>query len=130
MFRILKAARMAIDFILDLSTRPGYGRNSGTMQCGGSILMALARPDMFSHYALLSGGVYKPEEIKDKSKVKLIFLSCGSFESPDRIIAATDSLKSAGFNVVSYVSQNTRHEFQTWRRSLYVLAPLLFKDTK
>jgi predicted alpha/beta superfamily hydrolase len=90
--------------------------------------ITLARPDVFSYYGLLSGGVYTPEEIKDKSKVKLIFLSCGSFENPDGVTKAADSLKAAGFNAVSYVSQNTRHEFQTWRRSLYVLAPMLFKD--
>ncbi|WP_407430675.1 alpha/beta hydrolase-fold protein [Arcticibacter sp.] len=90
--------------------------------------ITLARPDVFSHYALLSGGTYKPEEIKDKSKVKLIFLSTGQFENPDGITKATDALKTAGFNAVSYVSPNTRHEFQTWRRSLHVLAPLLFKD--
>jgi hypothetical protein len=76
----------------------------------------------------LSGGVYKPEEIKDKSNVKLIFMSCGSFENPDGVTKAADALKTAGYNAVSFVSQNTRHEFQTWRRSLYVMAPLLFKD--
>jgi len=90
--------------------------------------ITLARPDVFSYYGLLSGGVYTPEEIKDKSKVKLIFMSCGSFENPDGVTKAADSLKAAGFNAVSYISQNTRHEFQTWRRSLYVLAPMLFKD--
>jgi enterochelin esterase-like enzyme len=90
--------------------------------------ITLARPDVFSHYALLSGGTYKPEEIKDKSKVKLIFLSTGQFENPDGITKATEALKAAGFNAVSYVSPNTRHEFQTWRRSLQVLAPMLFKD--
>jgi len=90
--------------------------------------ITLARPDVFSYYGLLSGGIYKPEEIKDKSKVKLIFMSCGSFENPEAVTKAADTLKMAGFNAVSYVSQNTRHEFQTWRRSLYILAPMLFKD--
>lgn len=90
--------------------------------------ITLARPDVFSYYGLLSGGTYKPEEIKDKAKVKLIFLSCGSFENADGVTKAADTLKTAGFNAVSYISQNTRHEFQTWRRSLYVLAPMLFKD--
>jgi enterochelin esterase-like enzyme len=89
--------------------------------------ITLNKPDVFSHYALLSGGIYTPEEIKDKSKVKLIFLSCGSKESPDRIKDATAALKKEGFNVVSYISENTAHEFLTWRRSLKELAPLLFK---
>lgn len=89
--------------------------------------ITLNRPEIFSHFALLSGGVYKPEEIKDKSKVKLIFISCGSRENPDGVKSAATALKSAGFNAVSYVSENTAHEFLTWRRSLRELAPLLFK---
>lgn len=90
-------------------------------------MVTLANPDVFSHYALLSGGTYAPADIKDKSKVKLIFLSCGSKENPDGVKKAAEELKSAGFNSVSYVSPNTAHEFQTWRRSLKELAPLLFK---
>ena len=88
--------------------------------------ITLARPDVFSHYALLSGGVYAPEDIKDKSKVRLIFMSCGSFENPKGVESSAKALKDAGINAVSYVSENTRHEFQTWRRSLYELAQLLF----
>ena len=90
-------------------------------------MVTLANPDVFSHYALLSGGTYAPADIKDKSKVKLIFLSCGSKENPDGVKKAAEALKTAGFNSVSYVSPNTGHEFQTWRRSLKELAPLLFK---
>jgi predicted alpha/beta superfamily hydrolase len=88
--------------------------------------ITLARPDVFSHYALLSGGTYAPDDIKDKSGVKLIFLSCGSFENANGIRNAAAALKESGINAVSYISENTRHEFQTWRRSLYELAPLLF----
>lgn len=90
--------------------------------------ITLARPDVFSHYGLLSGGTYSPDDIKDKSKVKLIFLSCGSFENPDGVRNAATALKAAGINAVSYVSEGTRHEFQTWRRSLKELALLLFRD--
>jgi enterochelin esterase-like enzyme len=90
--------------------------------------ITLARPDVFSYYGLLSGGVYTPAEIKDKSKVKLIFLSSGSKENPDRVMKAGEELKAAGFNAVSFVSEGTAHEFQTWRRSLKEMAPLLFKN--
>lgn len=90
--------------------------------------ITLNKPDVFSYYALLSGGIYMPDEIKDKSKVKLIFLSCGSKERPDGVRNAVTALKAAGFNAVSYISENTAHEFLTWRRSLHELAPLLFKD--
>lgn len=91
-------------------------------------MVTMNKPEVFSHYALLSGGTYKPEDIKDKSKVKLIFLSCGSKERPDGVKSAAAALKDAGFNAVSYISEGTAHEFQTWRRSLYELAPLLFKN--
>jgi Enterochelin esterase and related enzymes len=90
--------------------------------------ITLNKPEVFSHYALLSGGIYKSEEIKDKSKVKLIFTSCGSRENPDGVKKSIEDMKAAGFNAVSYVSENTAHEFLTWRRSLKELAPLLFKD--
>ncbi|RYZ61023.1 MAG: esterase [Chitinophagaceae bacterium] len=90
--------------------------------------ISLARQDVFSHYGLLSGGTYAPSELTKGSNLKLIFLSCGSFENPDGINKAADALKAAGYPVASYISPNTRHEFQTWRRSLYVMAPMLFKD--
>jgi enterochelin esterase-like enzyme len=89
--------------------------------------ITLNKPEVFSYYGLLSGGVYAPEDIKGKSKVKLIFLSAGSKEKPERILEATTKLKEAGFNAVSYVSDKTGHEFLTWRRSLLEMAPLLFK---
>jgi enterochelin esterase-like enzyme len=90
-------------------------------------MITLNNPDVFSYYGLLSGGVYTPADITDKSKVKLVFLSCGSKERPDGVRKAAEELKAAGFNAVSYVSEGTAHEFQTWRRSLYQLAPMLFK---
>lgn len=110
--------------LTDQPNRAMAGLSMGGME---TRLITLNKPEVFSHYALLSGGVYAPEDIKDKSKVKLIFLSCGSKENPDRVKEAADKLKTAGFNVTSYVSPNTAHEFQTWRRSLYQLAPLLFQ---
>lgn len=109
----------------DQSHRAMAGLSMGGME---TKLITLNRPEVFSHYALLSGGTYAPEDIKDKSKVKLVFLSCGSKERPDGVKSAAAALKEAGFNAVSYISEGTAHEFQTWRRSLHELAPLLFKD--
>lgn len=109
--------------LADQPDRAMAGLSMGGME---TKTITLARPDVFSHYALLSGGIYAPEDIKDKSKVRLIFLSCGSFENPTGITNAATAMKEAGINAVSYVSENTRHEFQTWRRSLFELAPLLF----
>lgn len=90
-------------------------------------LITLRRPEVFGSYGLLSGGIYTPDEIKDNKRAKLIFLSCGGKEMPDRIKEATETLKAAGYNAVSHVSEGTGHEFLTWRRALYNMAQLLFK---
>ena len=111
--------------IADQPHRAMAGLSMGGME---TKTITLNKPEVFSHYALLSGGTYTPADIKDKSKVKLIFLSCGSKERPDGVKYAAVALKEAGFNAVSYVSEGTAHEFLTWRRSLYQLAPLLFKN--
>jgi len=111
--------------IADQPHRAMAGLSMGGME---TKTITLNNPDVFSHYGLLSGGTYAPVDIKDKSKVKLIFLSCGSKERPDGVKNAAVALKDAGFNAVSYVSEGTAHEFQTWRRSLYHLAPMLFKE--
>lgn len=111
--------------IADQPHRAMAGLSMGGME---TRTITINKPGVFSHYALLSGGVYKPEDIKDKSKVKLIFLSCGSKERPDGVKSAAAALKEAGYNTVSYISEGTAHEFQTWRRSLHEFAPLLFKN--
>ena len=111
--------------IADQQHRAMAGLSMGGME---TKTITLNKPEVFSHYALLSGGIYAPADITDKSKVKLIFLSCGSKERPDGVKNSATALKEAGFNAVSYVSEGTAHEFLTWRRSLYELAQLLFKD--
>ncbi|MFD2570547.1 alpha/beta hydrolase-fold protein [Spirosoma soli] len=90
-------------------------------------MITLNKPDVFGYYGLLSGGVYAPEDLNGKAKPKLVFISCGSKERPDGVKKSATDLKAAGYNAVSYVSENTAHEFLTWRRSLHELAPLLFK---
>ncbi|HZK03344.1 MAG TPA: alpha/beta hydrolase-fold protein [Bacteroidaceae bacterium] len=89
--------------------------------------ITLSRPEIFGYYGLMSGGTYSPSDIKEKDQVNLIFMSSGSKERPEGVIKAAEDLKAAGYNAVSYVSEGTAHEFQTWRRSLYQMAPLLFK---
>lgn len=111
--------------LAESSNRAMAGLSMGGME---TRTITLNKPEVFSYWALLSGGTYKPEDIKDKSKVKLIFTSCGSKENPEGVKKSVEDLKAAGFNAVSYVSENTAHEFLTWRRSLYQLAPLLFKE--
>ena len=88
--------------------------------------ITLARPELFGYYGLLSGGTYSPEEIANTG-VKFVFMGCGSKERPEGVIKAANDLKAAGFNAMSYVSEGTAHEFLTWRRCLYQMAPKLFK---
>ena len=106
-----------------------WNRAMAGLSMGGveTKLITLRRPEVFGYYGLLSGGIYMPDDIKDPKQVRLIFESCGSKESPDRILESTAALKAAGFNAVGYVSEGTAHEFLTWRRSLKEMAPLLFK---
>jgi enterochelin esterase family protein len=42
--------------------------------------------------------------------------------------ANTEALKEAGINTHFYVSPDTAHEWQSWRRSLHEFAPLLFRN--
>ena len=88
--------------------------------------ITLARPEMFGWYGLLSGGTYNPEEVQGTG-VKGIFIGCGSKEGPDQIRNAAKKLQEAGYNAKGYVSEGTAHEFLTWRRCLYEMAPMLFK---
>jgi enterochelin esterase-like enzyme len=101
--------------------------------------ITLANLDKFSHIGLFSGGSISPDDVSNtpgfKEKVKLVFVSYGSRElgsgrggrggDPQ---ANADGLKQAGINSVFYVSQDTAHEFQSWRRSLREFAPLLFRN--
>jgi enterochelin esterase-like enzyme len=105
--------------------------------------ITLANLDKFSHIGLFSGGTISLNDVNNtpgfKEKVKLVFVSYGSRElggnrggrrggfggDPQ---ANADALKQAGINSVFYVSQDTAHEFQSWRRSLHEFAPLLFRN--
>ena len=92
-------------------------------------VVALANPNKFSYIGIFSGGTVAPSNILNKSKVKLVFMSFGSRErGSDGLKDAADALQQAGINAVSYVSPLTAHEWQSWRRSLYEFAALLFKD--
>jgi enterochelin esterase-like enzyme len=106
-----------------------YRAMSG-LSMGGMCTRAvtLAHLDKFSHIGLFSGGTLAPADIKDKEKVKLVFMSYGSRErGSEGVKEAADVLNQAGIRSASYVSPLTAHEWQSWRRSLYEFAQLLFK---
>ena len=112
--------------IADKDHRAMAGLSMGAMQ---TRTVTLGNPDKFSYIGLFSGGTIAPDQIPDKSKVKLVFMSFGSLEGgANNIKNAADALNEAGIWGVSYVSPGTAHEWQSWRRSLYAFAPLLFKD--
>jgi enterochelin esterase-like enzyme len=112
--------------LTDNNNRAMAGLSMGTFV---TRVVALANPDKFAYIGIFSGGTIAPADIPDKSKVKLIFMSFGSRErGSDGLKKAADELKQAGINAVSYVSPLTAHEWQSWRRSLYEFAPLLFKN--
>ncbi len=110
--------------IANRDNRAMAGLSMGGME---TRMATLARPELFGYWGLLSGGIYEPKDLEGKQTPKLMFLSCGSKETPDRINKAATDLKGAGFNAVGYVSEGTAHEFLTWRRSLKEMLPLLFK---
>ena len=100
------------------------------LSMGGMVTtsVALSNLDKFSHIGLFSGGTLAPDQISDKSKVNLVFMSYGSRErGSEGIKQAADALNQAGIKSVAYISPLTAHEWQSWRRSLREFAPLLFK---
>ncbi len=94
--------------------------------------ITLANPDKFSHIGIFSGGSIAPSDITDmaafKQKVKVVFVSYGSRENGATGKANAEALQQAGIKSIFYESPNTAHEWQTWRRSLYQFAPLLFQE--
>lgn len=107
------------------------GRAMAGLSMGGfeTHTITLAKPEVFGYWGLLSGGNYTPEELQGKMKPKGLFISYGGKETrgAEGLPKVEADLKAAGYNVATYVSPGTAHEFQSWRRSLYQMAPLLFK---
>jgi enterochelin esterase-like enzyme len=119
--------------LADQPHRAMAGLSMGGME---TRMITLRNLDTFSHIGVFSGGSIGVTNITDmaafKAKNKLVFVSYGSKELGNNRVgnpkADADALKAAGINSHFYVSQETAHEWQTWRRSLREFAPLLFKD--
>ena len=118
----------------DGAHRAMAGLSMGGMQTHS---IALANPTLFSWIGIFSGGVFSKEEVDAtpgfRENNKLIFISFGSRELENRIGGAadprpiTEELGKSGMNTVFYVSPDTAHEWQSWRRALYNFAQKLFK---
>ena len=151
MFDFSAFARVLIDDLIpfidanfrtlaDQPNRAMAGLSMGGMQ---TRQITQANLDKFSQIGIFSGGSIALSNITDiaafKEKVKVVFVSYGSRElggnrgggrggfggDPK---ANTEGLKAAGINSYFYVSPDTAHEWQSWRRSLHQFAPLLFQD--
>ena len=87
---------------------------------------APAAPAPLDLKTIYNGQMAVPAEFN--KKVKVLFMSCGSVENADGLRAHQQQLAAAGItNSYVYISPGTAHEWQTWRRSLYAFAPLLFR---
>ena len=125
----------------DQSNRAMAGLSMGGFE---TKLITLKNLDTFSSIGLFSGGSISPDDVNNtpgfKEKVKLVFVSFGSREienmknrsrtgpfggDPKEDI---DAISKEGINAHFYVSPNTAHEWESWRRSLHEFAQLLFKD--
>ena len=113
--------------IADTEHRAMAGLSMGGMQTHS---ITLANPTTFAYVGMFSGGTFNVDELTDakdfKKTNKVLFMSCGGKENMGVDKAAAD-LKGIGINAHSYVSPETAHEWQTWRRSLYQFAQLIFK---
>jgi len=88
-----------------------------------------APPAQIDIKTIYNGAMADPAEFN--KKVKVLFMSFGSeppLENPEGLKKHQEQLIAAGIkNSYVYISPGTSHEWQSWRRSLYVFAPLLFK---
>jgi enterochelin esterase family protein len=131
--------------MIDASFRTKTDRENRAMaglSMGGGHTFQAVMPnlDKFAYLGGFSGGAGSVEQIdnlydgifanpqKFNQQIKLLFLSIGEEERPERVKAFADALKARGLdNIVYYESLGTAHEWLTWRRSLREFAPLLFK---
>ena len=119
--------------IADSEHRAMAGLSMGGMQTHG---ITLNNPTTFAYVGIFSGGTIGPDELTDvpdfKQTNKVLFMSAGSKETgmaegENSVGKVAEDMKAIGINAYSYISPETAHEWQTWRRSLYQFAQLLFK---
>lgn len=117
----------------DRKYRAMAGLSMGGMQ---TKVITMKNPDVFSALGMFSGGVITAEEAANtegfKDAYDLVFISYGSHELKNprwgqNQESTVAELKASGMNAHFYVSPETAHEWQSWRRSLYQFAQLLFK---
>lgn len=117
-----------------------------SMGAGHTYAIGLSRLDLFSHIAMMSGGIggtggggvgrgfaeahpqWAKEPAAFNAQVKLLWFGRGEMENPERVRAYSKELTDLGIRHVAHVS-SFDHSFRTWRRDLYFeVAPRLFQS--
>jgi enterochelin esterase-like enzyme len=103
---------------------------AGTALAGGRVgdnaIGAPRAEPPFNIKTSYNGAMANPAEFN--KKVKAFYFSCGGAEYPEGLRKHQEELIAAGItNTHFYVSPDTAHEWQTWRRALYTFSQLLFK---
>lgn len=122
--------------IPDREHRALAGLSMGGMQ---TRMIGMAHLETFSQLGIFSGGTLGEltatnsplaNAVEFNRLVKAAFISYGSAEGGAKSLAAYhDALALAGItNLTCYISPGTAHEWQSWRRSFYQFAPLLFQN--
>ena len=90
------------------------------------------QPAALNLETIYSGAMADPAEFN--RKVKVLFMSFGTeppLENPEGLKRHQEQLIEAGItNSYVYISPGTSHEWQTWRRSLYIFAQMLFRNAQ
>jgi enterochelin esterase family protein len=123
--------------IPDRGHRAMAGLSMGAFQ---TYQIVLNHPDTFSAMGAFSGGaggitnlttayngVFADADAFNK-KINVMFFSMGTAENLTATRNLDKLLAHAHINHVYYESPGTAHEWQSWRRSFYQFAPLLFQN--
>jgi len=106
----------------------GFGPNRSAGSTPTATAAPAAAPTPLALKTVYSGAMANPLDFN--KKVKIFFLSSGTdlpLENPEGLKRHQQELVDAGItNSYLYISPGTTHEWQTWKRSFYAFAPLLF----
>jgi enterochelin esterase-like enzyme len=111
------------------------GLSMGGMQTRA---ITLGHSEVFSQVGMFSGGSISVNDVENapdfKNNIKLLFVSYGSrelesgrYNMGNNPQENTQKIKELGMNTHFYISPDTAHEWQSWRRGFYQFAQLLFK---
>jgi enterochelin esterase-like enzyme len=108
-----------------------------SMGAGQAWQIGTANLDKFAYIGGFSGGATgEPETAYNgvmanaktfNNRVKVLYISIGTEENVQGVRTFHQKLDQRGIKHVYFESPGTAHEWQTWRRSLYGFAPLLFR---